>query len=224
VGPATETFVVAAVNFPSLKGTLELQIFEGDIVSFGRGGSCQIRFGHAPTLDSSIPRVAGTLAAINSRIVVNSPSHVGHRALEVHDGMKKFQIPIGQGVSLGGNFDVLVRGETRNWVLSVSVRQDSDDTIRISDEDPSTAHVEIHLTAMQWKVLRAYYEPIRRGGSEPATHQEVAESLGFHSNTVRNKIYEIRDLMYINCLQMPDTNDARVAVLEAARIHGLINE
>jgi hypothetical protein len=224
VEPTTEALPVAQVTYPSLRGTQDLQIFDGDVVTFGRGGNCRIRFGHAPTLDLSIPRIAGTIVAIDSRLVVNSPTHVGHRALEIHVGHEKSQIPIGQGVSLCGNFDIVVRGESRIWLLNVHEQQRLSTTIRGPDEDPSTAQVKLNLTPIQWKVLRAYVEPILRGGSEPATHQEVAQDLGFHLNTVRNKLYEIRDLMYINGLQMLDTHDARVAVVQAARIHGLIKE
>jgi hypothetical protein len=215
---------VARIEYPTPKGSCTLEVFEGDLLHFGRGPACRIRFAHAPTADQSIPRVAGTLIAANGRLFVDSSSHVGHRALEIHTGKRKVQIPLGEGMSLTGDCDVVIRGYNRNWILHISVHAVSAVVRSDSRDELPTAHVKLELTEMQWMVLRAYYEPIRLGYHEPASHREVATALGFHLNTVRNKIYEIRDLMYVNGLQMPETKDARVAVIEATRIHGLLQE
>jgi hypothetical protein len=215
---------VARIDFSTPKGSDKFDLLEGDVIAFGRGSECRIRFGHAPVMDSSIPRVAGTLTGISGRVIVDSSSHVGHRALEFHVGQRKTQIPLGQGVSLVENFDLLVRGEHKNWLIQVKMIESIAPGPSNSNDEPVTAHVNLELTDVQWKVLRAYYEPLLHGFGEPASHREVAVALGFHLNTVRNRLYEIRDLMYHNGLQMPETKDARLAVVETARIHGIIRE
>ena len=53
----------AAVTFPAPHGTDVVVVGEGETVTFGRAGSCDIRFGFVPTADVGVPRVAGRLIA-----------------------------------------------------------------------------------------------------------------------------------------------------------------
>jgi hypothetical protein len=51
----------------------------------------------------------------------------------------------------------------------------------------------------------------------------VAAALNYHPNTVREVLYEIWALMFAEQIPMPDVSDKRVAVVEAARVHGMLH-
>jgi hypothetical protein len=168
--------------------------------------------------------VAGYFIVANHRVFIESSSTVGHRALEVrtHGGATR-QIPIGEGYSPNENrFEVFVRGAQAPWKLGVTVRLPMSKKRRADGVDPPTTQFMLKLTGVQRSVLEAYYEPIRRGRVEPATHKEVAAKLHRHQNTVRETLYEIWTLMFELDIPMLDTGEKVIAVVEAARVHGLL--
>jgi hypothetical protein len=93
---------------------------------------------------------------------------------------------------------------------------------RTDTTDPPTSHYALDLTDLQRTVLDTYFQPLRQGRIEPATHREVAVKLSYHPNTVREALYEIWTLMFQQGVPMPDISDKRVAVVEAARVHGIL--
>ena len=218
--PQTER---AVVNYDAPHGMEALTLKDGDVVAFGRGAECQIRFGYAPRPDDGVPRVAGKLLVVNNRVYVESSNQIGHRALEVRTSSgSTVQIPIGEGHSPRDNrFDVLVRG-TGLWKLAVTVRPPTDAAEPSSRTDAPTKHYQLNLTPFQRAVLQAYCAPIQKGRLEPATHKEVATSLSYHPNTVREALYEVWALLFEQDVPMPDVTDKRIAVVEAARVHGLL--
>jgi hypothetical protein len=215
----------AVVTYLAPHGTEALTICDGDVVSFGRGAECQIRFAYAPVPDEGVPRVAGSLLAANRRIFVESAARPGHRALELRTGSgTAVQIPVGEGRSpREDQFDVFVHGTGAMWKLSVTVRASLWPLTSATTTDPPTRRHELALTGLQRAVLMAYSEPIARGRPEPATHKEVAAALNYHPNTVREVLYEIWALMFAEQIPMPDVSDKRVAVVEAARVHGMLH-
>jgi hypothetical protein len=214
----------AVVTYPAPHGTEALTLSEGDAVSFGRSADCQVRFGYAPIPDEGVPRIAGRLLAAGQRVFVESAAQPGHRALELRGATgTTAQIPHGEGFSpRDSQFEILVRGGTAVWKLGVTVRVPLDLSDTEQSTDPPTNRFELGLTALQQLVLEAYCEPLTRGRVEPATHRDVAAALNYHPNTVREILYEIWALMFAKQVPMPDVSDKRVAVVEAARVHGLL--
>jgi hypothetical protein len=198
-------------------------LLDGEAARFGRGTECEIRFAYAPVPDETVPRVAGTLLAANQRVFVESVDQPGYRPLEVRAPNGITRIPTGEAFSpRDAHFDVLVRGEDSLWKLGVRVRAGAAVAASENSTDPPTKRIALKLTRKQYAVLAAYCEPPRRGRAEPATHKEVAAALNYHPNTVREMLYEIWALMFELQLPMPDVSDKRVAVVEAARLHGLL--
>ena len=213
----------AVVTYQAPHGTDVTTIRDGESVRFGRGIECEIRFGYAPVSDEGIPRVAGTLLAANRRIFVESADQPGHRTLEIRSLSGTTQIPAGEGFSPRDNhFDLFVRGETSPWKLTVRVRTSPEPVTIEPSSDPPTKRLSLELSEKQYAVLAAYCEPPNRGRSEPATHKEVAAALNYHPNTVREILYEIWALMFELQVPMPDVSDKRIAVVESARLHGLL--
>ena len=215
--------VLAVITYPAPHGIEAETLCGGDIVAFGRGADCRVRFGYAPQPDKDVPRVAGHFVVMNNRVFIESSATVGHRALEVRTSDRTVQIPIGEGYSPRDmRFDVMVRGQTAPWKLGVTVRLPSKVSRDLEAADPPTAHYTLELSEFQRAVLDAYFfQPIRQGRVEPATHREAAGDLNYHPNTVREALYEIWTLMFEQGVPMPDISDKRVAVIEAARIHGM---
>jgi hypothetical protein len=214
----------AVVTYLAPHGTDALTVCDGDLVLFGRGAECQIRFAFAPVADEGVPRVAGSLLAANGRIFVETAAEPGHRALELRTASgATLQIPVGEALSpREDQFDLFVHGTGALWKLSVTVRTAPRMFVSEGRHDPPTRRHELTLTDLQRAVLAAYAEPITRGRAEPATHKEVAAELNYHPNTVREVLYEIWALMFAEQIPMPDVSDKRVAVVEAARVHGML--
>jgi hypothetical protein len=181
-----------------------------------------VRFGYAPTPDQGVPRVAGSLLAVNQRIFVESSSQPGHRALTIRTAAGTvMQLAVGEGHSpRERQFEVIVHGDSP-WKLGVTVRGPTKERPRGAGDLPTHRH-QLVLTELQRAVLTAYFEPITHGRPEPATHREVATALSYHPNTVREILYEVWALMFAQQIPMPDVSDKRVAVVEAARAHGLL--
>ena len=216
---------IATVRYPTVDGSATYVLREGESAAFGRGEACPIRFGHLPEPDRDLPRIAGRLSALNGRVFVESSGTVGHRALEVITRSKRTQVALGEGFSCNdASFEVLIPGPSRSWSLSISMATSTTEAAEDSAPDGSseTLHIGLSLSARQMIVLLAYYEPIRTGRADPATHREVATALSYHENTVRKVLYEVWEAMIDRGIPMLDVDDKRVAVVEAARIHGLL--
>lgn len=214
----------AVVTYPAPHGTDVTTLCDGESVRFGRGAECEIRFGYAPVPDEGVPRIAGTLLATNRRVFVESIDQPGHRTLEIRSASGTTQLPAGEGFSpRDSHFELLVRGEHSAWKLAVRIRASAVPTATTeSSADPPTKRITLELSEKQFAVLAAYCEPPRRGRAEPATHKEVAAALNYHPNTVREILYEIWAHMFELQIPMPDVSDKRIAVVEAARLHGLL--
>jgi hypothetical protein len=222
---ATGNLAIASVTYPAPHGTDVVELFEGDVIAFGRSSDCGIRFGFAPVPDEGVPRIAGKFVVGNHRVFLEASDILGHRAIEVRTSSRSIQIPFGEGYSSREpRYDVLVRGTSTAWRLRVSVRTEETIQELTHPGDLPTMHFSIELSDFQWLVLRAYYEPIRLGKLEPATHREVATSLNYHPNTVREALYDTWSLFFEQGVPMLDVDDKRVAVVEAARVHGMLRE
>ena len=208
-------------TFEAPHGPEVVVLRDGTVTEFGRDATCGIRFAYAPVPDDGVARVAGRLVVAAGRVFVESTTTTGHRALEIRaDGGPPVQLAHGTGHAPSSDaFEIHVHGN-RSWRLQVAVRREAR-TLDGTSEDPPTNRVAIELTPAQQRVLRAYSAPVLRGLLEPATHKEVADELDLHPNTVREALYEIHARFFAAGIPLLDVSDKRIAVVEAARIHGL---
>jgi hypothetical protein len=116
----------------------------------------------------------------------------------------------------------LIRGSSDQWRISVTTRTLATLRTLESPDDLPTTRITLDLTDFQWTVLRAYAEPIVLGRIEPANHKEVAAALNYSPNRVRQVLYEVWSILFAEGVPMLDVDDKRVAVVEAARVHGLL--
>lgn len=69
---------LASVTFPGPDGgAVERLIDDCEVVAFGAGGECGVRFGHAPVRDRSVPGIAGRFLAIGARLMVECAESPG---------------------------------------------------------------------------------------------------------------------------------------------------
>jgi hypothetical protein len=214
----------AVITYPAPHGAEALRLHDDQTVAFGRSEECEVRFAYAPVADRGVPRVAGSLAVVNGRVFVESAGEQGlHRALTIRtDAGTTRQLAVGDGASpRERRFEIYVHGDSGPWRIGVAARARPPRSSSPEGPDPPTHHHAVTLTDLQQRVLDAYAEPIRRGRLEPATHRQVAAALSYHQNTVREVLYDIWALLFAEQIPMPDVDDKRVAVVEAARLHGL---
>jgi hypothetical protein len=223
VGATSDVRERAAVTYPAPHGTESFLLRDGDVVGFGRGVECPIRFGYAPIQDDVVPRLAGQLVVANQRVFVEGVDAPGRPAIEiaVADG-PSVPVALGEAHSpRASRFSVHVRGTDQVWKLTVTVRAEEPPS-RQAVGGPPTRTYELALTPMQRRVVAAYLEPMQRGRLEPATHREAAASLSYHPNSVREALYDVWSKMFAAGIPIPDISDKRIAVVEAIRIHGLL--
>src|SRR6478672_101043 len=195
VGAAPDLSERAAVIYPAPHGSESFLLRDGDVVDFGRGVDCPIRFAYAPIRPAIEIAVPGSPAV---------PVALG----EAHSPRAP-------------RFAVHVRGTNQIWKLVVTVRADGP-ALRREPVGPPTRTYVLELTPMQRKVVEAYLEPLQRGRLEPATHKEAAARLSYHPNSVREALYDVWSRMFAAGIPIPDISDKRIAVVEAVRIHGLL--
>ncbi len=213
----------AAVTFSAPHGTESVVLHDGDVAEFGRGSGCVVRFGYAPIADVALPRVAGRLIVAGQRVFVESAESGGRRSLEIiAAGRPPVLLGIGDGFAPSEpEFRVVVHGDQRSWPMTVVVRRDLAVGDGVNGEPPTRAF-ELRLTNMQRRVVGAYLEPLRHGRLEPATHREVATALSFHPNSAREALYDVWAKLFAAGIPMPDVAEKRVAVVEAFRLHRLL--
>lgn len=214
---------LASVTFSGPDGgAVERLIDDREVIPFGAGGECGVRFGHAPVRDRSVPGIAGRFLAIGSRVMVECAESPGYRALEMLvPGEAPRLVPLGEAWSpRAREFAVVVAGAgNSSWRLDLTVRRR---TVPRGTSPEPTGLEPVELDPAELEVLAAYAAPLNRGQLEPATHRQVAATLHMDYNTVRAKLYRIGRRFFAAELPMPEVSDKRVAVVECARIHGLL--
>ncbi len=204
----------------------EVEFQNGEVLRFGRGADCEVRFGHAPVRDQRVPRMAGRILVVGERAVVESPE----RATKAERaslrltclGYQPQNIAPGAAYAPPGRiFSVHVAGEL-DWVLDVVLRSHPGGLSSVSD-DTSTAGEVLELSSRDMAVLLAYSRPLLRGGLEPATHSEAGRAVGVSFSTARRSVDTLLDRFYAAGLRIPDARDSRIALVHAAIDHGLLD-
>lgn len=213
----------AGVTFEAPHGIESVVLCDSEIADFGRAGTCRIRFGYAPIADLGIPRIAGRLVVAAGRVFVEAIDASGRSALEITAaGRPPTMLAAGDGFTPSETaFRVTTHGAHRSWPLDIVVRPEDHAPATDSVDEPTRTHA-LPLSDAQRRIINAYMDPIQRGRLEPATHREVARSLGCHQNSAREVLYSVWSALFAAGVPMPDVADKRVAVVEAIRLHRLI--
>lgn len=226
---ATSGEAIAAVLFEAPTGRDGVLVTAGgDRVLFGRSIDCAIRFGYAPEPDLRLPRCVGALlVAHGRRLVVECAEGPGARSLAVVAGERTLgRIEPGEVYAPAvGEFGVVATGDQR-WEIQVKVKRwPAIVRSEAAEQEPPTevpSRPSISLTPRAREVLEAYAAPVRAGGADPATHNEVAALLAYSRSTVRADLYELWQDMVAAGLEVPDYKDKSRAVVAAAVSAGLL--
>ena len=218
------TFVAqhaAAVVFDAPHGPEAVELWDGDVVAFGRSSDCAIRFAYAPTADLFVHGVAGHFCVLGGRVHVGADSRAKPLEIEPESGPHVL-VAVDEAHSCRARkFTVVVPGRPNPWLLQISVR--SDEIVkRLAGPDPQTAKLDLDMSELDWQVLRAYAAPLLESGVGIATNKQVASGLHYHVNTVRKRMYELWSRMHSAGVVMPATKDKVEAVVLGARLHGLL--
>lgn len=211
----------------------DVTLHDGDVLAFGRGVDCAVRFGHAPVQDREVGRRCGWLVVANGRVVVQAADEVlaatgrtsseGFRPIVVAPrlGPARTLEPGEMWAPADEIFTVQIAGRNP-WELDVVNFRDIGTSGTTDGSDRPTVKPRVELTEELWQVLRAYGGPMQRGGRFPATHEEVARLINWNKMTARRRLERIYDEFYLRRIDMPDVSDMRIKVVEGALTHGLL--
>jgi hypothetical protein len=221
--PGDEGLVYASVSYEL--GSVFLTTLR-PVVSFGRLAECGVRFGHQPVVDPGVPRVAGQLLVVGAgRVAVEN---VGERlAFDVvcEDSPLEAVRPGALFSPPGDRFEIQLTGRQQQYVIAVTVLSAP---VRVSVRppvsDPSepVTSLDPNLTTRQWRILEAYTAPLRAGHPVSATHNQVADLLGWSMGLIRLECSEIWNQFVLAGVPMRDFPDKRDAVVDGAIRHRLL--
>ena len=190
-------------------------------VTFGREPTAHLRIGHAPVYDDVVPKLAGRVFALDGRVVVENLHD--SLALDVRvDGRALLTVPPGHWhAPPERTFDVLVTG-TFTYELAVTVNSAGNPTRVVSAGEPDSPEpptgARPRLSDRQRRILDSYVAPLAAGG-HPASHQQVAESLGISRSLVRLECHRIWSELLVAGVPMRDYGDPRDLIADAWARH-----
>jgi len=198
-------------------------------VSFGRAAECIVRFGHQPTADLSVPRVAGAIRMVDERVGVDNLSDKVAFDIKTPDGPLETVRPGTLLAPATDRFEISYQGSQDDAYRILVHRQAEPRWVDVRRrragpaglvEEPET-RVEPDLTDRQWEMLGAYTDPLRQGRNAPATHKDVASKLHWSYATMRVECNAIWAAFKIAGVPMREFRDRRDAVIDAAVRHHL---
>jgi hypothetical protein len=190
-------------------------------VTFGRDPQARIRIGHAPLYDDVVPKLAGKVFVHRGRVVVSNLHDKLALDIRVPDRPLLSVAPGDWHSPSDRSYDVLVRG-TLTYELTVTVNSANNPTRTVlpdvidSPEPPTGARPR--LTPRQRHILDAYVAPLTAGGT-PASHQQVAETVGVSRALVRLECHRIWSELLVAGVPMRTLGDARDEIADAWARH-----
>jgi hypothetical protein len=212
--------VAAATGTVSTDGRVVV-LDAGREVTFGRAATTRLRIGHAPVHDDVVPTMAGKVFVHDGRVVVANLHDV--LALDIRvEGRPLISVAPGDWHSpRERNYDVLVTG-TYTYELAVTIDTSSDPTHAVGPEvldDPRPpSGARPRLTERHRRILDAYVAPLA-DGAPPASHQQVAETVGISRSLVRLECHKIWNELLVAGVPMRPLGDARDEVADAWARH-----
>ncbi len=195
---------------------------------FGRSSQCDVRIGHQPLADRSVPRVAGAVAVLDGRIAVDNLSDRVAFDVKTTDGPLEAVRPGALLAPAADRFEIVVGGTDGTHVIAVHRQAEVQRLVEPTPESAGPASAgepptmaEPALTPRQWQVLEAYTAPLRAGATTPATHAQVAEAVHWGYSLVRLECHAIWAAFRLAGVPMRPFPDTRDAVVDAAVRHRL---
>jgi hypothetical protein len=194
-------------------------------VTFGRGqrtDGLHLRIGHAPVHDTAVPRLAGRVFAWDGRIVVANMDDTLALDVRVHGRPAISLSPGDWHAPCDSAYRIVVTG-TYQYSLGVTVNSDerrmqlTADGRRVVLGSPTGVRPE--FTARQRRILDAYVAPLTEGGTEPASHAQVAEAIGVSRSLVRLECNMIYSQLLRAGVPMRDLDDTRDQIADAWARH-----
>jgi hypothetical protein len=192
---------------------------------FGRAAHCEVRVGHQPLVDRSVPRLAGAVVVLDGRVAVDNLSEKVAFDVKTADGPLESVRPGALLAPATDRFEIVVGGATEAHVIAVhrQVRPRLRRPPRVVDPhggDLPTAF-DPALSPRQWRILEAYTAPLRAGATTPATHAEVAAQVHWGYSLVRVECHAIWAALTLAGVPLRPFPDRRDAVVDAAVRHRL---
>lgn len=192
----------------------------GPGVRFGRSEDCEVRFGHLPSVDPAVASVAGRVFLCEDRVAVENLSP--HIAFDVKEptGPRETVRPFAVLSPPSPVFEILCDGSALRHVLHVEGWNQLD-VLGATGDGKEAQPLAPRLTERQWDVLDAYAAPILAGRTVPATHSQVADTLGWSMSLIRLESGEIWTAFLDAGVPMRDFPDKRDAIVDAYVRHRL---
>jgi hypothetical protein len=208
-------------------GVLERFMATADVVSFGRGGDCSIRVGHAPVHYDAVPRVWGELTWHRGALDVSNVSPKWGLALvPASDGPGAARIEIppgGRGASPLPRFRIVAHAPEVTIELNVQTAP-LRSTVLANDSGAGDkpSFVPFTLTSTQKLIGGAVIAPLLKGGPRRGSYSEVARLTHYSERTVREAVATMDGLFIVNRLVDPTAGDALDRVSQVLRLHSAL--
>lgn len=213
---------VAIVTFPAPHGTDSVALGEGDEATFGRGADCRVRFGFAPTIDTSLARLAGSFYVRHGRVSVECGERNRFGFELLAPGRPPQTIAVGSSIGPAEpQFSVIVPTPDRRWRLEVFTRPRTAPTVTAT-ADVHTRALELAMTATEQRIVEAYLAPMRQGSLAPESHSRAADAVNYSESYTRKVIYDIYGRMFAAGVPLISVDDKVQAVTHAMLHHCLV--
>ena len=210
--PMTKT-VVAKVWWPAPHdGLLERFVFEDQVVMFGRHSSADIRIGHAPVRDATVPRMWGELSWHRGRMfVANLDDNWGFDLVPAEGSSPANRMTVSAGASASPSstrFQIVAQAPGSNYQLDVMCA-DPRRFVPVLDEPEETADdpasfLPFELTPTQKLIGSAVRDHLNSGHSRRPSYQQIATATNYSVRTVREAIQVMDGLFLLHGLSQPD--------------------
>ena len=204
------------------EGLFERFVFADQVVVFGRHSSADIRLGHAPVRDTTVPRLWGELSWHRGRMIIsNVDDNWGFDLVPAEDTATASRMTVAAGASASPNtqrFRIEARAPGSEHVLEVMAanpRQFAADYTLNPTPDDVPSFMPFHLTTTQKTIGTTIRSLLGAGGSRRPGYQEIAAAANYSVRTIRENI-QVMDATFnlYGLSSVDDRSDAldRVAV------------
>lgn len=205
-------------------GMLERFMAASDVITFGRGGGCSIRVGHAPVYDERVPRTWGEISWHRGSVVIhNTSTRWGLELVPAGNSQApaRLAIPPGAGGSAPvAGFQILGQAPEIAIVLNVMTAPLRQIPAQAATPEDPPSFVPFTLTPTQRIVGAAAVAPLLAGKPRRASYAEIAASSHYSERTVREAVAAIDGLFVVHRLTEPAASgDALDRVSQVLRLH-----
>lgn len=204
-------------------GALERFMIDTDVVSFGRGGDCAIRIGHAPIYQPQVPRLWGEISWHRGSVhVQNTSTRWGIKLVPGadSDGTLWIDVPPGAGASTPeSRFRIIAQAPDAQVSLNVLTGHRPRPVNATQGDDPPS-FVPFTLTPTQQKIGAAVIAPLLVGRPRRASYAEIATTTHYAERTVREAVAATDGLFVVHRLvDLSTASDALDRVAHVLRLH-----